>query len=64
MRILSANIEDGTKQVFLKYAWLPKKVGKVTVWLETYKVLKESYTSSGFEGIEVTRWRTIDKYLL
>lgn len=64
MRILSANTEEGTKQVFLKFAWLPQKIGKIIVWLETYKVLKQSYTSSGFEGIECTRWKTIEKYLL
>lgn len=64
MRILSANTEEGTKQEFLKFAWLPTKIGKITVWLETYKVIKESYTSGGFEGIECTRWRIIEKYLL
>lgn len=64
MRIVSANVEEVTKQIFLKFAWVPTKIGEITIWLETYKVLKESYTSSGIEGIECTRWKTIEKYLL
>jgi len=48
----------------LQFAWLPKKVEDCVIWLEFYKAKKESYTSEGFDGMEVTRYRDTARKLL
>lgn len=67
MRFREPDIKTGTVRYKKRFAFWPKRIGKTTVWFESYYVKQrwdKSYSSDGYGMYEEKpRWFT-EKYLL
>lgn len=60
MRYELTPIRSGQSRTFARFAWLPRRIGWVWVWLERYTVT-QSYIDPDGDG--VYEWVTVDEVL-
>ena len=67
MRFHEPDIKIGTVRFKKRFAFWPKRIGKTTVWFESYYVKQEWIYSHSYDGFNMVRnkpyWSN-EKYLL